>query len=81
MKEILGSILPIFSKTDLEKMKWGLDFIGLNHYTSFYVKDCIFSACKKGTGVSSTEGYILWTAMKDGVLIGEPVCILCYLYY
>ncbi|PSR98429.1 Beta-glucosidase [Actinidia chinensis var. chinensis] len=75
MQEILGSILPIFSKTDLEKMKRGLDFIGINHYTSFYVKDCIFSACNKGKGVSRTEGYALWTAMKDGVLIGEPTAL------
>ena len=81
MQEILGSILPIFSKTDLEKMKRGLDFIGINHYTSLYVKDCIFSACEKGKGVSRTEGYALWTDTKDGVLIGEPVCIICYLYY
>ena len=77
MQEILGSILPIFSKIDLKKLIWRLDFIGINHYTSFYVKDCIFSACGWGPGVIRTEGYILRTALKDGVPIGEPVCILC----
>ncbi|KAH9748138.1 Beta-glucosidase 47 [Citrus sinensis] len=60
MYEILGSSLPSFSKNDLEKLKNGLDFIGINHYTSFYVKDCIFS------------GSILRTAKRNGVLIGEP---------
>ncbi|KAF5944314.1 hypothetical protein HYC85_018391 [Camellia sinensis] len=72
MHEILGPILPMFSKSDLKKMKRGLDFIGINHYTSLYVKDCIFSACERGQGVSRTEGYALKTAMKDGNLIGEP---------
>ncbi|GAY34157.1 hypothetical protein CUMW_009970 [Citrus unshiu] len=72
MYEILGSSLPSFSKYDLEKLKNGLDFIGINHYTSFYVKDCIFSVCEPGPGNSKTEGSILRTAKRNGVLIGEP---------
>uniref|UniRef100_A0A5B6Z642 Putative beta-glucosidase 46-like n=1 Tax=Davidia involucrata TaxID=16924 RepID=A0A5B6Z642_DAVIN len=75
MHEILGSILPVFSKYDLEKLKNRLDFIGINHYTSFYIKDCIFSACEPGPGDSKTEGYILRTAFKDGVPIGEPTAV------
>lgn len=76
MHEILGSILPKFSDKDLEKMKSGLDFIGINHYTSFYIKECLFSVCERGPGNSRTEGLILRTALKDGNLIGESVCIL-----
>ncbi|KAH9748142.1 Beta-glucosidase 47 [Citrus sinensis] len=72
MYEILGSSLPSFSKNDLEKLKNGLDFIGINHYTSFYVKDCIFSVCEPGPGNCKTEGSILRTAKRNGVLIGEP---------
>ncbi|KAA8515484.1 hypothetical protein F0562_018905 [Nyssa sinensis] len=75
MQRILGSILPVFSKYDLEKLKNGLDFIGINHYTSFYIKDCIFSVCEAGPGVTKTEGYILRTALKDGVPIGEPTAV------
>ncbi|KAG6695229.1 hypothetical protein I3842_09G086300 [Carya illinoinensis] len=72
MREILRSDLPTFSKHDLEKLKNGLDFIGINHYTSFYVKDCIFSPCEPGPGASKTEGFALRTAQKNGIFIGEP---------
>ncbi|XP_031127532.1 beta-glucosidase 47-like [Ipomoea triloba] len=75
MRQILGSGLPTFSKDDLRMMKNGVDFIGINHYTSFYAKDCIFSACEQGPGVTKTEGRYLRTPSKDGVLIGEPTAI------
>lgn len=77
MHEILTSLLPAFSKNDLKKLKNGLDFIGLNHYTSFYIKDCIYSPCEQGgPGVTMTEGYTLRTATKDGVPIGQSVCLI-----
>ncbi|KAM7255014.1 hypothetical protein ACFE04_020255 [Oxalis oulophora] len=56
----------------MEKLKEGLDFIGINHYTSFYVKDCIFSVCEPGPGNSKTEGLALRNADRNGVFIGEP---------
>ena len=80
MHEILQSDLPIFSKHDLEMLKNGLDFVGINHYTSFYIKDCIFSVCESGPGASKTEGFALRTAQKNNISIGEQVCI-CYLSY
>lgn len=76
MQELLGADLPVFSKFDLEMLKNGLDFIGINHYTSYYSKDCMFSPCEPGPGASRTEGFALRTAQKDGVYIGEPVCNL-----
>ncbi|KAM1005103.1 hypothetical protein ACFX2J_005179 [Malus domestica] len=76
MQELLGADLPAFSKSDVEMLKkTGLDFIGLNHYTSCYSKDCMFSVCESGTGASRTEGYALRTFEKDGVFIGEPTTI------
>lgn len=81
MYEILGSSLPSLSKYDLEKLKNGLDFIGINYYSSFYVKDCIFSVCEPGPGNSKTEGSILRTAKRNGVLIGEPVSRLSCYYF
>lgn len=77
MHKILGYILPKFLEKDLQKMKRGSDFIGINHYTSFYIKDCLVSVCERGPGNSRTEGLILRTALKDGNLIGKSVCILC----
>ena len=73
MQEILQSDLPTFSKHDLEMLKNKLDFIGINHYTSFYIKDCIFSPCEPGPGGSRTEGFALQTAKKNNIFIGEPV--------
>ncbi|KAJ6767306.1 GLYCOSYL HYDROLASE [Salix purpurea] len=75
MHDILGSDLPIFSKHELEKLKSGVDFIGINQYTSFYVKDCAFSTCEQGPGVSRTEGLYLRTAQKDGFFIGQPTAL------
>ncbi|KAJ9562954.1 hypothetical protein OSB04_008114 [Centaurea solstitialis] len=76
MKNILGSLLPDFSNDYLKKLKNGfLDFIGINHYTSFYAKDCLYSTCERGPGVSKTEGYYLRTALKNNVLIGESSAV------
>ncbi|GMY36930.1 beta-glucosidase 46-like isoform X1 [Fagus crenata] len=75
MHEILQSDLPIFSKHDLEMLKNGLDFIGINHYTSFYIKDCIFSVCESGPGASKTEGFALRTAQKNNISIGEQTAV------
>nr|GEV03171.1 beta-glucosidase 46-like isoform X1 [Tanacetum cinerariifolium] len=76
MKDILGSLLPEFNNDSLGKLKNGLDFIGINHYTSFYAKDCLHSTCEQGgPGVSMTEGYFLRTAYKNDVLIGESTAV------
>lgn len=73
MHDILGPDLLPFSKYDLEKLKSGLDFVGINHYTSYYVKDCIFSTCEQGKGSSKTEGFALTSPQMNGLNIGEPV--------
>jgi len=76
MKKVLGSTLPEFSRNDMNKLRKGLDFIGMNHYTSYYVQDCILSVCEPGKGSTRTEGSSLLTQEKDGVPIGKPVCTL-----
>ncbi|XP_017978572.1 PREDICTED: beta-glucosidase 47 isoform X3 [Theobroma cacao] len=75
MQEILGSDLPVFSNHDQKKLKSGLDFIGVNHYTSFYIRDCMFSVCEQGPGSSKTEGFALRTALKDGIFIGKSTAV------
>ncbi|GAU33450.1 hypothetical protein TSUD_380860 [Trifolium subterraneum] len=79
MHDILGPDLIAFSKYDSEKLKNGLDFIGINHYTSYYVKDCIYSTCEQGKGSSKTEGFALTSAQMNGRSIGEPTA-LAWLY-
>ncbi|KAF7840653.1 glucose-6-phosphate/phosphate translocator 2, chloroplastic [Senna tora] len=55
MEKTLGTILPKFSSKDKEKLKSGLDFIGINHYASYYARDCLSSVCEPGVGVTTTE--------------------------
>ena len=75
MKEILGYDLPEFSKHEVEKLKNnGIHFIGVNHYTSHYAKDCIYSKCKPGLGASKTEGFALYVDQKNGIFLGDKVC-------
>ncbi|XP_010533828.1 PREDICTED: beta-glucosidase 45 isoform X3 [Tarenaya hassleriana] len=72
MVELLGPALPEFSvdqAKDLKKL--GVDFVGINHYTSYFVKDCYFSSCQRGDGSSRTEGFALKFDRKGNVSIGE----------
>ncbi|TVU15259.1 hypothetical protein EJB05_38769, partial [Eragrostis curvula] len=73
MREILGPNLPEFTSKQKKKLQaTKLDFIGLNHYTTLYMKDCIFSPC----AVDPVDGdaRVLSSAVRDdGTLIGEPV--------
>ncbi|KAL4290747.1 hypothetical protein GQ457_14G010820 [Hibiscus cannabinus] len=73
MRNILGSILPEFTATEKQKLNKGVDFIGVNHYTSYYVQDCMFSVCEPGFGTSKTEGFWAQSSEKNGTPIGEPV--------
>ncbi|KAG9142431.1 hypothetical protein Leryth_026475 [Lithospermum erythrorhizon] len=75
MQQYLGSSLPVFTNTDKRNLRYGLDFIGINHYTSFYVKDCIYSICEEQPEVSRAEGYVSKSALKDGVPIGELTAV------
>lgn len=76
MHETLGSRLPEFTSKQKKKLKaTKLDFIGLNHYTTSYLKDCIFSQCELDP--VEGEARVLTSAERDGVLIGKKVNICC----
>ncbi|XP_039137661.1 beta-glucosidase 18-like [Dioscorea cayenensis subsp. rotundata] len=70
MREILGSKLPTFTREDRIKLRHKIDFIGINHYTTHYVQDCIFSHCEldkyNGNALVFASGEI------NGQLIGPP---------
>ncbi|KAJ3680034.1 hypothetical protein LUZ60_016312 [Juncus effusus] len=70
MRKIVGSNLPKFTSEERNLiLKNKLDFIGINHYTTVYVKDCMFSSCE----ITSYEaaGLIQTTGEKNGNLIGK----------
>lgn len=71
MRQVVGSRLPTFSAEERKKLKAKLDFIGINHYTTKYVKDCMFSSCTSALSVGEASVYT--TGEKDGVYIGERV--------
>ncbi|KAJ4968640.1 hypothetical protein NE237_015341 [Protea cynaroides] len=71
VRQIVGSRLPIFSEQEKELLSNKLDFIGINHYTTLYVKDCLFSHCER-LGTPPGDAFVHFTGERDGVLIGEP---------
>ncbi|KAI6693806.1 hypothetical protein NL676_021516 [Syzygium grande] len=70
MRQVLGSRLPTFSAEERKKLlELKLDFIGVNYYTTLYVKDCMFSSCTSPYSLGDASVYL--TGEKDGVYIGE----------
>ncbi|KAL6652393.1 hypothetical protein ACP70R_011318 [Stipagrostis hirtigluma subsp. patula] len=73
MRQLLGSRLPSFSPEDRRKLGYKLDFIGLNHYTTLYAKDCMFSDCPLGK--ETQHSLVDVTGEKNGVPIGPPTAM------
>lgn len=72
MQEYLGSKLPSFSVDEKNFMKKSIDFIGINHYSSVYAKDCTNSSCLP-TASRAIRGFVDTVTERDGVPIGERV--------
>ncbi|KAM0029039.1 putative beta-glucosidase [Helianthus debilis subsp. tardiflorus] len=73
IKEYLGSALPSFSLDEKNYMKNSIDFIGINHYSTTYAKDCTNSSCCGATENRAIQGFVGTVGERDGVLIGEIV--------
>jgi beta-glucosidase len=72
MREILQSNLPTFTAEEKKLLlRYKVDFIGLNHYTAIYAKDCIHSPCNLQT--YEGNAFVLATGERDGVKIGRDV--------
>ncbi|KAK9077512.1 hypothetical protein SSX86_005849 [Deinandra increscens subsp. villosa] len=72
VKKCLGSQLPTFSLDEKNFMKNSIDFIGINHYSTSYAKDCTNSSCS-ATGNRAIRGFVETVGEREGVLIGELV--------
>ncbi|KAJ0774275.1 putative beta-glucosidase [Helianthus annuus] len=70
IKEYLGSALPSFSLDEKNYMKNSIDFIGINHYSTTYAKDCTNFSCG-ATENRAIQGFVGTVGERDGVLIGE----------
>ncbi|XP_074562426.1 beta-glucosidase 16-like isoform X2 [Curcuma longa] len=65
MLEILGSRLPPFTFEEKKFLLQNkLDFIGINHYASNYVKDCMLSSCDLNG--YDRDALVITTGSKDG---------------
>jgi len=73
MHRLLGERLPSFSPEDRRKLNYSLDFIGINHYTTLYAKDCMFSSGNCATVQYSRNALVAVTGERNGVPIGAPV--------
>ncbi|KAL0001147.1 hypothetical protein SO802_014928, partial [Lithocarpus litseifolius] len=69
MRHILGSELLRFSPRERKLIEGSLDFIGINHYSTLYAKDCTHSACTDGED-RPIQGFVNTTGYRDGVAIG-----------
>ncbi|KAI7754032.1 hypothetical protein M8C21_029144 [Ambrosia artemisiifolia] len=71
MREYHGNDLPTFSSDEKEFMKNSIDFIGINHYSAIYAKDCTNSSCTDSSN-RAIKGFVEITGERNGVLIGDP---------
>ncbi|OMO98500.1 Glycoside hydrolase, family 1 [Corchorus olitorius] len=71
MRQYHENALPRLSPEEAEYVKGSIDFIGLNHYSTLYAKDCIHSSCQLGGG-HFIRGFAYTTGERDGILIGDP---------
>ncbi|KAF2308786.1 hypothetical protein GH714_017989 [Hevea brasiliensis] len=74
MQQIVGLRLPTFSVEDKRKLANKLDFIGINHYSTLYAKDCLLTPCNYHDDLLK-DTFTYGTGEKDGVLIGEPTAM------
>lgn len=74
IRQLVGSRLPTFTTEQREKLRSSLDFIGINQYTSFYVKDCMFTPCNSIDSFLG-DALVYRTGERDGIPIGEPVSL------
>ncbi|KAG2567368.1 beta-glucosidase 16-like isoform X2 [Panicum virgatum] len=70
MHQILGSSLPKFTEGEKQLLKNQIDFVGINHYNTLYVKDCIFSPCDLDTYTG--DALVSESAERNGISIGKP---------
>ncbi|KAK9139345.1 hypothetical protein Scep_009026 [Stephania cephalantha] len=71
MKKTVGSRMPSFTANESKLVQGSVDFIGINHYITFYVSD----APPKPTGVVdfNSDMSVQFSVFKNGELLSSPL--------
>ncbi|KAK1416005.1 hypothetical protein QVD17_31793 [Tagetes erecta] len=71
MKTIIGDRLPRFSKRQIHLLKGSLDFVGVNHYTTWYALHNSTSIIGTFVNDSNADSRSILLPFKDGKAIGD----------
>ncbi|XP_019420849.1 PREDICTED: beta-glucosidase 40-like [Lupinus angustifolius] len=71
MKSRVGSRLPKFSQAEAALLKGSLDFVGINHFTTYYVKDDSINITKRILKDALTDNGALFLSFNGTNFIGE----------
>ncbi|KAG0478186.1 hypothetical protein HPP92_012905 [Vanilla planifolia] len=80
MRSLVRDRLPIFTEEESNKLKDSFDFIGLNYYTSAYVKDRPYNYTDEPT-TCYDDPQIDITPLRGGVPLGLTRFGLTYIDY
>ncbi|GMP65722.1 hypothetical protein CsSME_00026402 [Camellia sinensis var. sinensis] len=67
MRHYHGNKLPAFSPEEVNYIKGSIDFIGINHYSTYYAEDCIHSSCTLVVGDGEIIGFSYITGERNGM--------------
>lgn len=79
MRAIVEDRLPQFTREQSEMLKGSFDFVGLNYYTSNYVKS--ISLLAKVNVSYASDMHVIQTGVRDGKPIGPPAASKWLLSY
>ncbi|KAL5978687.1 hypothetical protein ACLOJK_029804 [Asimina triloba] len=75
MREKVGERLPKFSQEQSEAVKGSLDFLGINHYTTWYAMDISNNLFRFLLNDTFVDAGVIPYPRKNGVPLGEQVCL------
>ncbi|KAK6251918.1 hypothetical protein QUC31_013638 [Theobroma cacao] len=71
MRSTVGSRLPNFTKSESALLKGSFDFIGINHYTTYYARENATNSLDDLLNDSVTDAHAYTIPFKDGKPIGD----------
>ncbi|KNA04125.1 hypothetical protein SOVF_202550, partial [Spinacia oleracea] len=71
MRKYVGNDLPKFSKQEKKLLKGSVDFLGVNHYTTFYAIDCFNSDECTLMDNRPNRGFVARAIARDGIPMGD----------